>query len=84
MVTFPCGLSWIERGLTQKVKCEFRLRDEEIPKISRVIRSNSGEDRQEASSIAAVNVGWDQLELGTPLLCDLVLIFGAGFVVEDL
>ena len=91
--TLPCRLGWIECGLTQKVKCELRLRDEEIPKISRVIKGNSGEDRQEMrfegadgslSSIAAVDVGWYQLELGAPLLCDLALVFGAGFVVEDL
>ena len=93
METFPGRLGWIERGLTQKVKGEFRLRDEEIPQISRVIRSNAGEDRQEMrfegadgslSSIAAVDVGWHQLELGTPLICDLALIFSACFVVEDL
>ena len=93
METFPGRLGWIERGLTQKVKCELRLRDEEIPKISRIIRGNSGEDRQEMrfegadsslSSIAAVDVGWYQLELGTPLLHDLALIFSAGFIVEDL
>ena len=93
MEAFPGRLGWVERGLTQKVKGEFRLRDEEIPQISRVIRSNAGEDRQEMglegadgslSSIAAVDVGWYQLELGAPLLCDLALVFGAGFVVEDL
>ena len=35
-------------------------------------------------SVAAVDVGWDQLELGTPLLHDLALIFSAGFIVKDL
>ena len=86
----PRQIGLDERGLAQKVKCELRLRDEEIPKISRIIRGNSGKDRQEMrfestdglfSSIAAVDVGWYQLELGTPLLRDLALIFS---VVEDL
>ena len=36
------------------------------------------------SSIEAVDVGWHQLELSTPLLCDLALVFDAGFIFEDL
>jgi hypothetical protein len=36
------------------------------------------------SSIATVDVGRDQLELGTPVFGDEALIFSAGFVVQDL
>jgi hypothetical protein len=36
------------------------------------------------SSIATVDVGRDQLELGTPFFGDEALILGAGFVVQDL
>ena len=36
------------------------------------------------SSIATVDVGGDQLELGTPFFCDDTLILSAGFIVQDL
>ena len=36
------------------------------------------------SGIALVDVGGDQLELGTPLFCDETLILSAGFIVQNL